>query len=377
MITKQIKIAPEQTIGIIGGGQLGRMLAQAAQEMGYQIGVLEPIAKGPAAQVSHWDIVAAYDDTSAILELAERSDVITFEFENVKSEALFELEKRQLLPQGRTLLYHTQHRLREKTMIVNAGLKVAPFQFVSDAITLHNGIEALGLPCVLKTCTGGYDGKGQVVIRSADDVEAAEQLAMQTECILEAWVPFQCEVSAIVCRNASGQTEVFPLSENIHQENILHMSIVPARVDAAVRQKAEQAAIALADYVELVGILAVEMFITTDGDVYINELAPRPHNSGHYTMNGCNVSQFQQHIRAVTNTPLLKPLLFAPTVMVNILGDHVDEVLNNEALWQTAHVHLYGKDGRKKGRKMGHINVVAPTIPEALEQINNWKIWNR
>ncbi|MGL4819323.1 MAG: 5-(carboxyamino)imidazole ribonucleotide synthase [Bacilli bacterium] len=369
-------VKAESTIGIIGGGQLGRMLAHAASEMGYHVGILDPALNAPATQVSDWHITAAYDDPSALAELASRADVITYEFENVGSEALYPLEQAGVLPQGRQLLHATQHRLREKTMIVSAGLQVAPFHYVNDAASLVRGIDALGFPCVLKTCTGGYDGKGQVVLQSTADIARAEQLAARTECILEGWVAFQCEVSVIVCRNANGQTEAFPVSENVHHNNILHLSIVPARVSEDVQREAERLAVQLADYIGLVGILAVEMFVTADGTIFINELAPRPHNSGHYTMNSCNVSQFQQHVRSVTNLPLVRPVLRTPVVMVNVLGQHLSAVIDNPDVWRDGDVHLYGKAGRQEGRKMGHINVTGESVDAALQTIHRWNIWN-
>ncbi|ENQ3080019.1 5-(carboxyamino)imidazole ribonucleotide synthase [Bacillus multifaciens] len=369
-------ILPGKTIGIIGGGQLGRMMALAAKEMGYKIAVLDPAEHSPCAQVADIEIVAAYDDLKAIQHLAEISDVITYEFENIDYRCLQWLEKHAYLPQGSQLLNKTQNRFTEKNAIVSVGLPVAPYRLVQTQDALLEAITELSFPCVLKTTTGGYDGKGQVVLRSEADVVRARELVNQAECILEKWVPFEKEVSVIVIRSVSGETKVFPVAENIHVNNILHESIVPARITEALSQKAIAYARVLADELQLVGTLAVEMFATADDEIYINELAPRPHNSGHYTIDACETSQFGQHIRAICNLPLGETNLLKPVVMVNILGEHIEGVLRQVNRFTGCYLHLYGKEEAKAQRKMGHVNILNENIEVALEKAQSLHIWD-
>lgn len=368
-------ILPGKTIGIIGGGQLGRMMALAAKEMGYKIAVLDPTKNSPCAQVTDIEIVASYDDLKAIQHLAEISDVVTYEFENIDYRCLQWLERHAYLPQGSQLLSKTQNRFTEKNAIEKAGLPVATYRLVQTQEQLTEAIAELSYPSVLKTTTGGYDGKGQVVLRSEADVDKARELANAAECILEKWVPFEKEVSAIVIRSVSGETKVFPVAENIHVNNILHESIVPARITEELSQKAIAYAKVLADELELVGTLAVEMFATANGEIYINELAPRPHNSGHYTQDACETSQFGQHIRAICNLPLGETNLLKPVVMVNILGEHIEGVLGQVNRLTGCYLHLYGKEEAKAQRKMGHVNILNDNIEVALEKAKSLHIW--
>ncbi|MGG3522762.1 5-(carboxyamino)imidazole ribonucleotide synthase [Bacillus pseudomycoides] len=369
-------ILPGKTIGIIGGGQLGRMMALAAKEMGYKIAVLDPAKHSPCAQVADIEIVASYDDLKAIQHLAEISDVVTYEFENIDYRCLRWLEKHAYLPQGSQLLNKTQNRFTEKNAIVKAGLPVAPYRLVKKQDELLEAITELSFPCVLKTTTGGYDGKGQVVLRSETDVVRARELASQAECILEKWVPFEKEISVIVTRSVSGETKVFPVAENIHVNNILHESIVPARISEELSQKGIEYAQVLADELQLVGTLAVEMFATADGEIYINELAPRPHNSGHYTIDACETSQFGQHIRAICNLPLGETNLLKPVVMVNILGEHIEGVLKQVNRLTGCYLHLYGKEEAKLQRKMGHVNILNENVEDALDKAQELHIWD-
>ncbi|PEJ26720.1 5-(carboxyamino)imidazole ribonucleotide synthase [Bacillus pseudomycoides] len=369
-------ILPGKTIGIIGGGQLGRMMALAAKEMGYKIAVLDPAKHSPCAQVADIEIVASYDDLKAIQHLAEISDVVTYEFENIDYRCLQWLEKHAYLPQGSQLLNKTQNRFTEKNAIVKAGLPVAPYRLVKKQDELLEAITELSFPCVLKTTTGGYDGKGQVVLRSETDVVRARELAGQAECILEKWVPFEKEISVIVTRSVSGETKVFPVAENIHVNNILHESIVPARITEELSQKGIEYAQVLADELQLVGTLAVEMFATADGGIYINELAPRPHNSGHYTIDACETSQFGQHIRAICNLPLGETNLLKPVVMVNILGEHIEGVLKQVNRLTGCYLHLYGKEEAKLQRKMGHVNILNENVEDALDKAQELYIWD-
>lgn len=370
-------IVPGQTIGIIGGGQLGRMMALAAREMGFRIAVLDPTPDSPCGQVADVEITAPYHDLDAIAELARVSDVITYEFENIDARALEWLEANAYVPQGSRLLAVTQDRALEKAAIVEAGLPVAPYREVDGWDELEQAVAMTGFPCVLKTRRGGYDGKGQYVLRGEGDLAKAADLLGLGPCILEGWVPFVKEMSVIVARNLDGETAVFPVAENIHIENILHQTIVPARIPQHIEQRAVRYAKTLAASCSLVGTLAVEMFLTADGDIYINELAPRPHNSGHYTINACATSQFAQHIRAVCNWPLGSTELLKPAVMVNLLGEHVGPAIGQiGALGGAAYLHLYGKHEAKPKRKMGHVTVLADDVEAALARIESWQIWH-
>ncbi|MFS0784468.1 5-(carboxyamino)imidazole ribonucleotide synthase [Bacillus sp. 1P06AnD] len=368
-------ILPGQTIGIIGGGQLGRMMALAARNAGFNIAVLDPTPQCPCGQVADYEITANYNDIEAIKKLAEISDVITFEFENISGEALEWLTEHAYVPQGSSLLKISQNRIIEKRAIQNAGVQVAPYEVVQQAEDLEDAVREIGFPCVLKTATGGYDGKGQYVLKSEKDCSEAQSLLQHGECVLEAWVPFEKEISVIVSRNVNGETAVFPVAENIHLENILHQSIVPARISKDTEHEALQKALRIADHTEMVGLLAVEMFVTKEGHIYINELAPRPHNSGHYTMEACETSQFEQHIRAICNWKLGNTALLKPVVMVNILGEHVEPLLKNIPDLEDWKIHLYGKAEAKRKRKMGHVNVLRETIEEALAEAEASGIW--
>ncbi|WP_079474210.1 5-(carboxyamino)imidazole ribonucleotide synthase [Marinococcus halophilus] len=368
---------PGQTIGILGGGQLGRMMAFAAKPMGYRVAVLEPKTGSPAGQVADVEIEASYDNRAGADRMAEACDVLTYEFENIDAETARHLENILYLPQGSYLLHTAQHRLREKHAIEAANIKVAPYHQVTSREELAAAVEQIGVPSVLKTCRGGYDGKGQVVLKAAEEAEAAFETLGGTdgkELVLEAWIPFQKEISCIVTRSVHGETGVFPVGENIHVNNVLHQTIVPARISRFVNEEAIRIAHRLAEHVDLIGTLAVEMFVTDDETVYVNEVAPRPHNSGHYTIEACETSQFEQHIRAICGLPLGPAGLKQPVVMTNILGEHVEAVTTHMEEWSKDHVHLYGKDEAKPGRKMGHWTVLRENLQDALDRSTDvWK----
>jgi 5-(carboxyamino)imidazole ribonucleotide synthase len=378
-------IAPGKTIGMLGGGQLGRMLALAGRNLGYRFVTLDPTPDSPCGQVADHQIVAAYDDVAAARELASQSDVITYEFENVDADVTALLMQESYVPQGSHLLYTTQHRLREKQAIEAAGVRVAPYVQITSAEQLRDEATKFGFPCVLKTATGGYDGKGQWVLRSLAETDAAfaELSRAKTELVLEQFIDFERELSVIAARNPSGEVVTFPVAENIHINNILHASIVPARIPRETATRAEQMARQIAETLNVVGLLAVEMFLGRDGELFVNELAPRPHNSGHYSMDACRTSQFEQHVRAICDLPLGNTELLTPVVMVNLLGQHVapalawcaerDEVLDRRGL--TAKLHFYGKHEVKTQRKMGHMNVLCDDVETALAWINQSDIW--
>ncbi|RED63079.1 5-(carboxyamino)imidazole ribonucleotide synthase [Cohnella lupini] len=377
-------ILPGSTIGVLGGGQLGRMLAHAGNRLGYRFVTLDPTPDSPSGQTAA-QIVAAYDDREAARELARRSDVITYEFENVNADVAAMLETESYVPQGSALLYTTQHRLREKRAIEAAGVRVAPYAEIVSLESLREAASTLGLPAVLKTATGGYDGKGQWVLREESELQSAWEEASRsgTQLVLEKFIVFDKEISVIAARSPSGEVKTFPPAENIHVHNILHLSIVPARVGTEIITEAEKLAVSIAEELGVVGLIAVELFLTADGQLFVNELAPRPHNSGHYTMEACRTSQFEQHVRAICNLPLGDPSLLTPVVMANILGEHMEPLLDwmasrdetAERLGVEPKVHLYGKAEAKHKRKMGHLNVLAPNVEAALEWISQSKIW--
>ncbi|XIH35318.1 5-(carboxyamino)imidazole ribonucleotide synthase [Cytobacillus firmus] len=368
-------ILPGQTIGIIGGGQLGRMMALAAKANGFRIAVLDPAEDSPCGQVADIKIIGEYGHLDSIKKLADVSDVVTYEFENISAEALEWLCANAHVPQGSEVLEITQDRTKEKTAIQKAGCVVAPYAVITTEKDIYDNIEKLGYPAVLKTSRGGYDGKGQVVIKSGQDIKKAAELLNNGVCVLEKWIAFEKEISVIICRNISGEKAVFPVGENVHKENILHQTIVPAMITADAEERAVKAANQLAEALSLVGTLAVEMFLTKDGQIYINELAPRPHNSGHYSIEACETSQFEQHIRAVCNWPLGSTELLKPAVMVNILGEHQEPLIKKIPELDDWKIHLYGKKDAKYKRKMGHVTLLRNSAEEALEEAERSGIW--
>ncbi|MCM3570231.1 5-(carboxyamino)imidazole ribonucleotide synthase [Neobacillus mesonae] len=376
MILFNKTILPGSTIGIVGGGQLGRMLALAAKAQGFRIAVLEPASDSPCGQVADVEVIGAYDDREAIKKLAEVSDVITYEFENIDAETLRWICDQAYVPQGPDLLAITQDRIKEKAAIREAGVETAPYEVIESAEDLIFKMNKIGYPAVLKTARGGYDGKGQLVIKSEQDLAEGESLLNHGACVLEKWIRFEKEISVIVTRKPNGETAIFPVGENIHVENILHQTIVPARISTGLQLRAVEKAQQIADSLGLVGILAVEMFVTEDGNIYINELAPRPHNSGHYSIEACVTSQFEQHIRAICNWPLGSTELLKPVVMVNLLGEHLDELYKEIPALTDWKIHLYGKKEAKIKRKMGHVTLLRDSVGEALAEVDASSIWN-
>lgn len=369
-------ILPGQTIGIIGGGQLGRMMGLAAKEAGFKIAVLDPTEDSPCGQIADIKIVAPYNDEAALKELGEVSDVITYEFENIDYEGLKQLSETAHVPQGAELVRITQNRVNEKAEITASGAPVAKYVTAQTFEELRNKIETVGYPCIVKTAFGGYDGKGQVKLDSEEALHEAKSLFEHSTCIAEAFVPFDKEISVIIQRNAAGESYCLPIAENIHKNHVLHESIVPARVAEEVLVKAEKAATQIANHLQLIGTLAVEMFVLSNGNIIINELAPRPHNSGHYSIEACNISQFHQHVRAVCGWPLREPKLWAPSVMVNVLGEHVEPLKKVVGDYPNWSIHLYGKAEAKKGRKMGHITIMTNHIEDTLNEIDASNIWS-
>jgi 5-(carboxyamino)imidazole ribonucleotide synthase len=366
-------IGPGKVIGMLGGGQLGRMFAHAAQSMGYRVHIYEPYGPSPAGAVADRETCAAYDDLAALSAFARSVDVVTYEFENIPTAPLGAISKLVEVHPSPGVLSTCQDRWREK-----AWLKANGFPHVAYVEALAGDIRGaasqLGIPCVVKTADFGYDGKGQMKIANADDLVRAAAIFRGRRCVVEQWVNYECEISVICARTRSGETRAFPASENIHTNHILDFSIVPARIARSVEDDARDLAVGIANRLGVVGLVAVEMFLTPDGLV-VNELAPRPHNSGHWSIDGGKTSQFEQHVRAVCGLPLGPSGARNPTVMVNLLGDgwmRSGGTAVTEPDWASllceprAKLHLYGKPSPRPGRKMGHFTVQGADLGDTL-----------
>lgn len=364
-------ILPGSTIGIIGGGQLGRMLAMEARRMGYRTMVLDPGPNPPGAQVADHHLRAPLDDLAAARELAARSAVVTLEWENASVEMVEALAAITPVRPGHEVLAIAQHRVREKEAARRLGLATAEFRGVGSRAQLHEAVRDLGTPAILKTARGGYDGKGQATIDTPADADAAfdELGGEDRELILEERVPFIMEASVICARSPRGEIATFPISENIHRDGILDVTVVPARLTPERARAAREIGEAMVEGLDMVGLLTVELFITGDGRALVNEIAPRPHNSGHYTWEGCSISQFEQQLRAVCDLPLEQPTLLRPAAMANLLGEHLPAegapALEEALSIPMTSVHLYGKAQGRPGRKMGHVTCLAETAAEA------------
>jgi 5-(carboxyamino)imidazole ribonucleotide synthase len=364
--TNQVKLKPGDTIGILGGGQLGRMLAMAAARLGLRCHVFSPDPDSPAFDVVLNATCAEYADVEALELFANDVDVITYEFENVPAAAAMILAARRPVLPDRKILETTQDRLAEKDFVKRLGIGTADYADVSSAAALRAAIPRIGLPAVIKTRRFGYDGKGQAIVREGDDLEQIWEDLGTKSAILEAFVPFDCEVSMIAARSADGHVECFDVTENEHRDHILKTSRAPAAISEALAKQARTIAESIANELNYVGVLAVEMFVLA-GDagprLLVNEIAPRVHNSGHWTLDGASISQFEQHIRAIAGWPLGKPVRHGPVTVTNLIGDEIDSYEQ----WLTvpgATVHLYGKGPARPGRKMGHVTQVGTTPPK-------------
>lgn len=364
-------ILPGATLGILGGGQLGRMFTLAAKRMGYRVVTLEPAADSPCGQVADRQIQADYSDRTALAELAAASDVITYEFENIDAGAVDHLEGlgKPVRPGGKVLRV-TQDRLLEKEFLRSAGLGVTAFRAVESLQDLAAAGREVGYPAFLKTVRGGYDGKGQAPIGGPEDAEAAfRELHRGYPLIWEKKVPFLKELSVVACRGLDGSLAAYPASENVHVRNILDISVVPARVGEKAARRAREAAETVGRALGIVGVYCVELFLTEGEGILVNEIAPRPHNSGHYTLDACLCSQFEQQVRAVCGLPLGSAGIQRASAMVNILGDGGgDRLLGVERLLADPAIafHLYGKTRAAANRKMGHFTALADTADAAL-----------
>jgi 5-(carboxyamino)imidazole ribonucleotide synthase len=358
-----------RTIGILGGGQLGRMLTLEAKRMGYRVVTLEPFPDSPTGQIADEQLVAAYDDLRAIGELGARSDIVTYEFENIPLESVLALEAdRRLVDPNAAVLRITQERILEKTFVRECGIPTADFAPVRDRAEFEAALAQIGFPAVLKTTMGGYDGKGQWVVRDRAAAEAALEDARGQALIWERLIGFERELSIIATRDERGDVVAFPVSENVHDHGVLAMTIVPGRVPPAIAERARAYAKTIATRLGIVGTFCVEFFQAGD-ELLVNEIAPRVHNSGHYSLDATQISQYELHVRAICGLPLVTPALFAPAVMVNILGtgegnqlDGVREILRDPQL----KLHVYGKANAALRRKMAHFTVLGASIDDAI-----------
>jgi len=353
------RLPPNSTIGIFGGGQLGRMTAMAAARLGYRCHIYAPEQDIPAAQVSAATTRAAYDDAAALEAFARAVDVVTLEFENIPVEAVRRVDAIVPVHPGADVLEICQDRILEKAFLNRIGVATAPWAEVADPGSLARGEAGIGRPAVLKSARFGYDGKGQAALRPGVDAAAALDSVGAERCILEGFVDFACEISVMVARGRDGGIATWPAVENRHVQHILDTTIAPAEVAAGVASRADHIARRIAAEIGLVGVMGVEMFVTRDGGVLVNELAPRPHNSGHWTIDACDCSQFEQLVRIVCGLPLGSTGRHSDAVMKNLVGDEVDawpEILAEPG----ARLHLYGKAETRPGRKMGHVTRLMP-----------------
>ena len=365
-------ILPGQTVGILGGGQLGRMFAIAARRMGYRVHAFDPTTDCPAGQVADLEVIADYDDLDAARRFAAGVDVVTFEFENIPAETLRVVAETRPVHPSPHVLHICRHRLHEKDFLREHGFPVTQYKAIRSAQELMSALELLGTPSILKTADFGYDGKGQARIDRADAAESAWKALNRPVGVLEAFVPFVRELSVIVARTVNGQISCFPVAENEHQRHILDVTTVPGNMSSLIVKRAVELASTVAETLGVVGLLTVEMFELANGEVLINELAPRPHNSGHFSFDACVTSQFEQQLRAVCGLPLGDVDLLRPVAMANLLGDLWQD---GEPHWAAAltfpevKLHLYGKREPRPGRKMGHMTALAGTAAKARELV--------
>ena len=368
-------LAPGATVGIIGGGQLGKMLAIAAATLGYRTHVLCPDPQSPALAVAAEHTIAPYEDTGALHHFSQSVDVITFEFENIAHAPLMALMDNTPVRPHPDILARTQHRVQEKDALQALDVPTAAYAAVTSAETLAEALHTIGTPAVLKTARMGYDGKGQVKIDQASNAATAWQQMHTSDAILERWITYRMELSVLVARTPSGQCLCYEPVENRHAHHILASTHVPAPLDASVAERAIEIATMLAQHWQLEGLMAIEMFLTHDGQVLVNEIAPRPHNSGHWTLDACTTSQFEQAIRAVCDLPLGSTRRLCPAIMENLIGE---DVLRWQEHLHDPHVklHVYGKDTVRTGRKMGHITRLLPDEAAAQEAQRNLPVLN-
>lgn len=366
-------IRPGAALGLLGGGQLGRMFTLAARSLGFRVHALDPGHDCPAGQVADLEIRAAYNEVYAAQVLARGVDVVTVEFENIPAETLEAVAMLRPMHPGAHVLHTVQHRIREKQFLSTHGFPVTPFREINTEADLREAAAALGLPAVLKTASFGYDGKGQAKLSSPADIGPAFEALLGQQGVLEAWVPFELECSVVCARSSTGETSVWPVAENAHAHHILDTTVFPARIPDAVAVRAQAMALEIATALDVVGMLTVEFFLKPGGELLVNELAPRPHNSGHATIDACVTSQFEQQVRAVCGLPLGDTTLLRPAAMANLLGDlwpaEGEPAWERLLLHRDVKLHLYGKSEARPGRKMGHLTALADTPQAALAKV--------
>lgn len=366
-------IRPGAALGLLGGGQLGRMFTLAARSLGFRVHALDPGHDCPAGQVADLEIRAAYNEVYAAQVLARGVDVVTVEFENIPAETLEAVATLRPMHPGAHVLHTVQHRIREKQFLSGHGFPVTPFREINAEADLQEATAALGFPAVLKTASFGYDGKGQAKLTCPADIGPAFEALLGQQGVLEAWVPFELECSVVCARASTGETSVWPVAENAHANHILDTTVFPARIPPAVAARAQAMALEIATALDVVGMLTVEFFLKPGGELLVNELAPRPHNSGHATIDACVTSQFEQQVRAVCGLPLGDTTLLRPAAMANLLGDLWPT--EGEPPWERllqhrdVKLHLYGKTEARPGRKMGHLTALADTPEAALAKV--------
>lgn len=362
-------ILPGATLGVLGGGQLGRMFALRARVMGYRVAVLDPDPASPTGPLADLHLRAAYDDSAALDRLAAACAAVTTEFENVPAAVLERLAAVRPVRPGAEAVSVVQDRIREKTMLQEHGFATAPFRPVTDLASLDLALDAIPLPALLKTSRLGYDGKGQAAVERREEAPAAFRSLGGVPCVLERRLRLEGEISVVLARGADGEVAAFPAGENRHRNGILETTVVPAGVPPALAAGAQALAIGVAESLGYVGVLGVEMFVADGGRLFVNEIAPRPHNSGHWTLDACSTDQFEQQVRALCGLPLARPKLLSPVAMINLLGDlwrggtpHWAEAFRRPGV----RLHLYGKAEPRPGRKMGHLNCLADDADRAL-----------
>jgi 5-(carboxyamino)imidazole ribonucleotide synthase len=365
---------PPSSLGVLGSGQLGRMFIQAAQRMGYRAGVLTAFEDDPAAQVAHWKVIGRSDELRALHEFAACASAVTVEFENVSSAALRWLARRRVVRPGWQTTWICQNRLREKQFLARHHVPHTPWQAVRSDAELHTATRALGLPLILKTASSGYDGKGQILVETAAEAPGAWAGLGRKPAVAEALVNFAAELSVVVARGVDGRALCYPVALNRHVRHILDATVMPARVGPIITQEAHGLALAIAQALGTVGVLTVEFFLTAEGGLLVNEIAPRPHNSGHLTIEATIASQFEQQVRALCGLPLAPSDQVMPAAMVNLLGE-LWHLAGGEPRWETAlaldpgvSLHLYGKQSAVPGRKMGHLTVLDRNPETALHR---------
>ncbi len=365
-------LLPGQVIGIIGGGHLAKMMRLSAREMGFRVGVLDPQIDCPAAQVADWQLLGAYNDPEALEKLAKRAQVITYEFEHADVDALTAIQHLANIPQGTDILAITQDRLMEKSFLEDNNIVIAPYATIVSPTDIQEAIDGIGYPCILKNTRG----EGRYVLHSTSDLAPSMNLLREGTCVLEAWIPYEKELSVLISGNGRGEFATFPVVETIKKERKLHETIAPAQIDEEVSGELQRIAKVIAKAVGLVGTLSIEMFYTETGGIYVNKILPRPEDAGNFSIDACSFSQYDTHIRGLCNWQMPTIQLLSEAVTVNVLGNEAYEtmdIINEHPDW---HFHYYGHSEAKAQRAMGHITILTKEIDETLEEIKETKIWS-